>query len=427
MHKPGPAGRTHNKSKINRENILQGVYHPTIIRRTHLKDKPKSELTGVIHGGQHLDPSYGGVSVPIYQSSTFAFKNTAQGAARFAGKEKGYIYTRIGNPTINALENSVAFLENGFGGMATGSGMAALTTILMALLDKQSHMIGTSAVYGPSRMVVEKELSRFGVEYDFIDTSDIKSIEDHIRPNTRLLYLETPANPTIILSDIQACAELAKAKGIPLVVDNTFSSPMLQKPLDLGADVVMHSLTKFLNGHSDVVGGIIVAKTEEMYTRLRKVLTLMGGTMDPHQAWLVLRGIKTLALRVEKSQENAGKLARFLENHPKIQWVNYPGLPSHPQHELAKKQMKGFGSMLCFGLKDGYEAGRKMIDSVKLCTLAVSLGGVESLIQHPASMTHAGVPKEEREKAGISDDLIRISVGCEGYEDIKDDLEQALS
>ncbi|MBN1272692.1 MAG: PLP-dependent transferase [Candidatus Aminicenantes bacterium] len=392
-----------------------------------MKDKPKSEFTGVIHGGQHLDPSYGGVSVPIYQSSTFAFKNAAQGAARFAGKEKGYIYTRIGNPTISALENSVAFLENGYGGMATSSGMSALTTILIAFLDKNSHMIGTEAVYGPSRMVVESELSRFGIEYDYIDTSDIKNIEAHLRPNTRLLFLETPANPTIILSDIRACADLAKKKGIPLVVDNTFSSPVLQKPLDLGADVVMHSLTKFLNGHSDVVGGIIVPKTEELFKRLRKVLTLMGGTMDPHQAWLVLRGIKTLALRVEKSQENAIKLAQFLENHPQVKWVNYPGLPSHPQHDLAKKQMKGFGSMLCFGLQGGYDAGRKMIDAVKLCTLAVSLGGVESLIQHPASMTHAGVPKEKREKAGISDDLIRISVGCEGYEDLKDDLEQALA
>lgn len=381
----------------------------------------------MIHGGQHLDPSYGGVSVPIYQSSTFAFKNAAQGAARFAGKEKGYIYTRIGNPTISALENSVAFLENGYGGMATSSGMSALTTILIAFLDKNSHMIGTEAVYGPSRMVVESELSRFGIEYDYIDTSDIKNIEAHLRPNTRLLFLETPANPTIILSDIRACADLAKKKGIPLVVDNTFSSPVLQKPLDLGADVVMHSLTKFLNGHSDVVGGIIVPKTEELFKRLRKVLTLMGGTMDPHQAWLVLRGIKTLALRVEKSQENAIKLAQFLENHPQVKWVNYPGLPSHPQHDLAKKQMKGFGSMLCFGLQGGYDAGRKMIDAVKLCTLAVSLGGVESLIQHPASMTHAGVPKEKREKAGISDDLIRISVGCEGYEDLKDDLEQALA
>jgi methionine-gamma-lyase len=229
------------------------------------------------------------------------------------------------------------------------------------------------------------------------------------------------------LTDIQACARLAKEKGLLLIVDNTFSSPIVQKPLELGADIVIHSLTKFLNGHSDVVGGIIVSKSEDHHQRLHKVLTLMGGTMDPHQAWLILRGVKTLALRIEKSQENAMKLARFLEGHPLVSWVNYPGLESHPQHELAKRQMAGFGSMFCFGLKAGFEAGRRMINAVKLCTLAVSLGGIESLIQHPASMTHSGVPNEEKKKAGITDDLIRLSVGCEDFEDLKDDLEQALA
>jgi methionine-gamma-lyase len=275
-------------------------------------------------------------------------------------------------------------------------------------------------------MVVENELSRFGVQSDFVDTSDIEKIKKSLRPNTKLLFIETPANPTIVLTDIRACAALARDHGLILVVDNTFSSPILQNPLDLGADLVIHSLTKFLNGHSDVVGGMIVAKDENCFKRLRKVLTLMGGTADPHQAWLVLRGVKTLALRVEKSQDNAMKLARFLENHPRVKWVNYPGLQSHPQHELAARQMKGFGSMLCFGLVGGFEAGRKMINSVRLCTLAVSLGGVESLIQHPASMTHAGVPEEERTKAGITDDLIRLSVGCEGFEDIREDLERAI-
>jgi methionine-gamma-lyase len=275
--------------------------------------------------------------------------------------------------------------------------------------------------------VVENELSRFGVQADFVDTSDIKEIKKRLKPNTKILFVETPANPTMALTDIRACAALAREHGFLLVVDNTFSSPILQNPLDLGADVVIHSLTKFLNGHSDVVGGIIVAKDESRFKRLRKVLTLMGGTMDPHQAWLVLRGVKTLALRVEKSQQNAIKLARHLEKRPRVKWVSYPGLESHPQHHLAGRQMKGFGSMLCFGLKGGFEAGRKMINAVKLCTLAVSLGGVESLIQHPASMTHAGVSKEEREKAGITSDLIRLSVGCEDFDDLKDDLEQALA
>lgn len=389
--------------------------------------KSTDPLTAVIHAGQHPDPLFGGVSVPIYQSSTFAFKSAEHGAALFQGREQGYIYTRIGNPTTKALEDCVTILEKGYGGLATASGMAAISTAYLAFLDRDSHLISTDSVYGPSRTVVENELSRFGVQSDFVDTSDIEKIKKSLRPNTRLLFVETPANPTMALTDIQACAALAREHGLLLIVDNTFSSPILQNPLDLGADIVIHSLTKFLNGHSDVVGGIIVAKDESHFKRLRKVLTLMGGTIDPHQAWLVLRGVKTLALRVEKSQDNAMKLARFLESHPRVKWVNYPGLESHPQHELAGRQMKGFGSMLCFGLKGGFEAGRKMINAVRLCVLAVSLGGVESLIQHPASMTHAGVPPEERINAGISDDLIRLSVGCEAYEDLKEDLDQALA
>jgi methionine-gamma-lyase len=388
--------------------------------------KSNKPFTTVIHAGQHPDPLFGGVSVPIYQSSTFAFKSAEHGAALFQGTEDGYIYTRIGNPTTKALEDCVTALENGWGAMATASGMAAISTVYLAFLDRDSHLISTSAVYGPSRTVVEREFSRFGIQSDFIDTSDIEQIKKCLKPNTKILFIETPANPTMILTDIRACSALAREHGLILVVDNTFSSPMLQNPLDLGADIVIHSLTKFINGHSDVVGGIIVAKDENLFQRVRKVLTLMGGTIDPHQAWLVLRGVKTLALRVEKSQENAMKLAPFLEGHPKVEWVNYPGLESHPQHELAARQMKGFGSMLCFGLKGGFEAGRKMINAVKLCTLAVSLGGVESLIQHPASMTHAGVPAEERKKAGITDDLIRLSVGCEDLEDIKEDLNRAI-
>jgi methionine-gamma-lyase len=398
-----------------------------LIEEESVTEKKRTDpFTAVIHAGQHPDPLFGGVSVPIYQSSTFAFKSAEHGAALFQGHEQGYIYTRIGNPTTKALEDCVAALENGCGAMATASGMAAITTVYTAFLERDAHLISTDAVYGPSRTVVEKEFSRFGVQSDFIDTSDIENIKKTLRTNTKLLFIETPANPTMALTDIRACAALAGDHGFVLVVDNTFSSPILQNPLDLGADIVIHSLTKFLNGHSDVVGGMIVAKDESRFQRLRKVLTLMGGTMDPHQAWLVLRGVKTLALRVEKSQDNAMKLARFLESHPRVKWVNYPGLESHPQHELAGRQMKGFGSMLCFGLKEGFEAGRKMINAVKLCTLAVSLGGVESLIQHPASMTHAGVPEEERKKAGITDELIRLSVGCEGFEDIKEDLERAI-
>lgn len=390
-------------------------------------EKPQSLRTRVIHAGQGPDPVYGGVSVPIYQSSTFAFDSAEQGAARFAGREKGFIYTRIANPTIRALEECLAELEGGFDASATASGMAAVTTIYTALLDKDAHVVGTASIYGPSRTVLENEFSRFGVSSDFVDTSDIQNVEKCLRPETRLLFVETPANPTLAITDIRACARLARERGIVLVVDNTFSSPLLQNPLALGADVVMHSLTKLINGHSDVVGGVIIARDEALHQRLRKVLILMGGTMDPHQAWLVLRGVRTLALRVERGQESAAKLARWLAGHPKIQWVNYPGLENHPQHALAAEQMKGFGSMICFGLHGGFEAGRKMINAVRLCTLAVSLGGIESLIQHPASMTHAGVSKEHREAAGITDDLIRLSVGCEAWEDIRDDLEQALA
>lgn len=389
--------------------------------------KLKSHYSEVIHGGQHPDPLYGGVSVPIYQSSTFSFKNAEQGAARFAGEEKGYIYTRIGNPTINALENSIAYLERGFGGLATSSGMSALSTLLMALLEKDAHIIGTDAVYGPSRMIIENLFTKFGVSRDFVNTSEIQNIKDCIRPNTKVLFVETPANPTLNLTDIAACAELAQENGITFLVDNTFASPILQKPLELGADIVYHSVTKFINGHSDVVGGIIIPKEEGMYHHIQKILQQMGGTMDPHQAWLVLRGVKTLAIRVEKSQESAMAVANFLKDHPRVEWVNYPGLASHPHHELAKRQMRGFGAMITFGVKGGFEAGKKMINSVKMATLAVSLGGVESLIQHPASMTHAKVPREAKLRAGITDDLIRFAVGCEGIEDLKQDLDQALN
>ena len=392
--------------------------------KSHLS---KHAATNVIHAGQEPDPIYGGVSVPIYQSSTFAFRSAEHGAALFDGSEKGYIYTRIGNPTTRALEDCVAALEGGCGALGTATGMAAVTTIYQAFLEQGAHVVSTASVYGPSRTVLEKEYSRFGVTADFIDTSRLDLVEKALRPETKLLFIETPANPTLLISDLRACARLARERGIVMAVDNTFASPILQNPLALGADIVFHSLTKFLNGHSDVVGGILIAREEEIFNRLRKVLILMGGTMDPHQSWLVLRGVKTLALRVERSQENAEKLALKIKSHPKIAWVNYPGLEDHPQHVLAREQMRGFGSLICFGLKGGFEAGRKMINSVRLCTLAVSLGGIETLIQHPASMTHAGVSSEERQKAGITEDLIRLSVGCEAWEDLWEDLEQALN
>ncbi len=381
--------------------------------------------TKLIHAGEFED-QFGSAAMPIYQTSTFRFKNAQHGADCFSGASDGYIYTRIGNPTIRGLEQNIAQLENGFDGIATSSGMSAVTTIYMALLGAGSHIVSTAAVYGPARGVLEQDFSRFGVEASFVNSSNLDEITAAIRPNTKVLYIETPANPTMELTDIAACAAIAKKHNLLLVVDNTFSTPYLQKPLDLGADVVFHSVTKFINGHADIVGCIVIAKEEEVYKKLRHAMVYMGCNMDPHQAYLVLRGVKTLSIRVERNQENAMKVAQFLENHPKISWVKYPGLESFPQYELAKRQMSGPGSMISFGVKGGLEAGKKLMDNVHLALLAVSLGGVETLIQHPASMTHAAVSAENKLKAGITDDLVRFSVGIEDVNDIINDLKHAL-
>lgn len=391
-----------------------------------MKKENLHKSTKAIHAGALKNSTFGEVSVPIFQSSTFSFPNAQEGADRFSGGQPGFIYTRMGNPTVRALEDNITELENGFAGMATASGMAAINTIFLTLLSQNSHIVGTACVYGPTRMVLEKEYSRFGVEATFVNSSDPQNITKAIKPNTRLIFIETPSNPTMGITDLQKAVEIAHQHDILIAVDNTFASPYLQRPLEFGADIVVHSMTKFINGHSDVVGGMIITRTEKLYTKIRPVLNLFGGTMDPHQAWLVLRGVKTLPLRIEKSQKNASKLAEYLSTHPKVTWVNYPGLPDHPQYEIAKKQMDGFGAMLCFGVKNGLAGGVTVMNNVRLFTLAVSLGGVESLIEHPASMTHASVPKKEREEAGILDELVRLSVGCEDFNDLRDDLDQAL-
>jgi len=390
-----------------------------------METKKSGFNTKLIHAGAYED-EFGSATVPIYQTSTFKFKSAQHGADCFSGKSDGFIYSRIGNPTIKALEDNIAALENGYKGIATSSGMGAINCVYMALLGAGSHIVSSDAVYGPARGVLEQDYMRFGVEASFVNTANLDNIKAAIKPNTKVLYIETPANPTMDITDIAACAEIARAHHLILVVDNTFSSPYLQKPLDLGADVVLHSVTKFINGHADIVGGIIVAKDPEIYKKIRHCMVYMGCNMDPTQAYMVLRGVKTMALRMERSQENAMKIARYLENHPKVAWIKYPGLETHPQYELAKKQMTGFGGMMSFGLKGGYEAGRKLMDNVHLALLAVSLGGVETLIQHPASMTHAAVSKENKLAAGITDDLVRFSVGIEDVEDIIDDLATAL-
>jgi methionine-gamma-lyase len=382
--------------------------------------------TVTIHAGLDHDEKHGAVSVPIYQSSTFFFRSAEQGAARFAGTEEGYIYTRLGNPTTAALEKAVCELEGGHAALGTASGMAAISTVMLTFLRSGDHVVGTDAVYGPSRLLLEHQLAKFDIKSSWVPTDNIDKLEEAIRPETRMLYIETPANPTIKLTDLAACGKIAERTGALFVVDNTFSSPILQTPFDFGADVVVHSMTKYLNGHADVVAGMIVSSSGSHHDQIGSMLHGLGGTMDPHQAWLVLRGLRTLAMRVEKAQENARKLADWLESCPQVAWISYPGLPSHPQHELMRRQMKGPGAMISFGVNGGLDAGRMVINSVKLATNAVSLGGVETLIEHPASMTHAGVPKDEREAAGILDDLIRISVGCEAYEDLREDLEQAF-
>jgi methionine-gamma-lyase len=380
----------------------------------------------LVHGIRFKDP-YGSVIMPIYQTSTFSFESAEQGARRFSGESDGYIYTRIDNPTTMELEKTIAQLEHGFDGIGTSSGMAAINTVYMVYLGTGKHIVSHNAVYGPARGIMEGTYARFGVESTYIDTTDLAQVENAIRPNTSLIYLESPANPTIGISDIPAICEIAHKHHIPVCVDNTFCSPYLQNPLDMGADVVLHSLTKFLNGHADIVGGMIVSKTEEHYKKLRTMMVNLGCNMDPHQAFLTRRGLKTLALRIDRAQESALKIAGFLESHPKVEWVMYPGLTSHPHYELGKRLMRGSGAMISFGLKGGLDAGRKLMNSVTFCVLAVSLGGIETLIQHPASMTHSKLSAEAKQQGGISDDLVRLSVGIEESEDIIADLEQALS
>jgi len=391
-------------------------------KKTSLRKASKA-----IHMGNLASPIYGEVSVPIFQSATFSFPNIEEGAARFSEQHPGFIYSRLDNPTVKALEENITALENGTRGLATSSGMAAISTILIALLDNTSHVVATDALYGSTRLILESEFSRFGVTSTFVDTSNSDNLRKALSPETRLVFVETPTNPTMSITDLRATAEIAHQHGALLAVDNTFASPYLQRPLEFGADIVVHSLTKYINGHSDALGGMIVVGNDDLHIRIRKILRFFGPVMDPHQAWLILRGVRTLPVRLEKAQDNAMRLAEFLRTHRKVAWVRYPGLQGHPQHELAKRQMDGFGAMLCFGVKQGLDGGKTLLNNVRLITLAVSLGGVESLIEHPASMTHASVPREERLQAGISDELVRLSVGCEDYEDLQEDLDQALN
>ena len=391
------------------------------------KSPPWRPATMAIHAGGLQQPVFGEVSPPIFQTSTFTFPDAETGAARFTGQQPGYIYTRMGNPTVQALEEAVAALEGGQWALAAASGMAAISTLLLGLLQAGDLLLAGDCLYGPSLTVVTRELPRFGIRTALVDTTDLTALEQALAARPRLLFLETPTNPTLKVTDLAAAARLAHAAGTLVAVDNTFATPYGQRPLEHQVDIVVHSLTKALNGHSDVIGGMIVGREQELHRRLQGFLTLTGGVMDPHQAWLILRGLRTLTLRLDRSQANAQVLAQWLAAQPQVAWVLYPGLPDHPQHHLAARQMDNFGFMLSFGLTSGRAGAVAFLNHLRLINLAVSLGGVESLIQHPASMTHAGVPREQREALGITEDMIRFSVGCEDPADLQADLAQALA
>jgi methionine-gamma-lyase len=380
-----------------------------------------------VHAGERPDPSSGAHTTPIYQTSTFIFDNAEQGAAKFAGEEDGYIYARLmpNTPTHAVLIEKIAALESAETGQTFSSGMAAITGVALSHLKKGDHLLSTDVVYGGTYGLFETVLTRLGIEVSFVDTTDLEKVQRNLKVNTRMVFLETPANPTMKICDIAAICGMARQAGVLSIVDNTFATPMFQKPLQLGADAVLHSCTKYIGGHADLLGGVVVA-SREFIKSMMPVVNLTGLTMAPHEAWLCIRGLKTLHLRMEKHANNALEVAKYLEAHHKISWVRYPGLSSHPQYEIAQKQMTGFGGMLSFGVAGGIEAGRKLMNSLELCSLTVSLGAVDTLISHPASMTHAGVPKEVRIKTGISDDLVRLSVGIEEPEDIIADLDQAL-
>ena len=373
--------------------------------------------TDAIHAGQEPDPSTGAITVPIYQTSTFVQEEL--------GKHKGYEYARTANPTRAALERNLAVLERGRFGYAFASGMAAINA-MMTLFKAGDHILAGQNLYGGTFRLFDRVLRDFGLTFSYVDTRRLEAIEKAIQPTTRLLLIETPTNPVMEITDIAAAAQLAHAHSVLLAVDNTFMSPYLQRPLELGADIVIHSTTKYLNGHSDGVGGAVILNDTALAERLKFIQNAAGAILGPFDSWLVLRGVKTLSVRMERHCQNGMAIAKFLAAHPKVKHVHYPGLPSHPQHELARKQMTGFGGMIAFET-GSLESARKVLKAVRLCALAESLGGVETLISHPASMTHASVPAEDRRRIGITDGLVRISVGIEDVEDLIADLEQALA
>lgn len=383
--------------------------------------------TKAIHGG-HSPNAAGALITPIYQTSTYRFDTAEQGARRHAFEEEGYVYTRLGNPNSTELEQKIALLEGAEAAVATASGMGAITSAFWSILKPGDHIVAARALYGSVFVFLSQGVANFGVETTFVDTSDLEEVKAALRPNTKVVHLESPANPTMGMADIAKISELAhEIPGCLVFVDNTYSTPYIQRPIELGADVVLHSATKYLNGHGDVLAGIVVGKKEFIHrVQHFAIKDMTGSVLSPFDAYLICRGLKTLALRMDRHCANAQVVAEFLEQHPAIDTVHYPGLPSCPQYELAKRQMRLPGAMIAFELKGGATAGKTLMNNVKLCTLAVSLGDTETLIQHPASMTHANYSAKDRADCGITDGLVRLSVGLEDSEDIICDLKAVL-
>ena len=394
--------------------------------REHLINKGFG--TKAIHGGSKKD-QYGALATPIHQTATFIFDNAEQGGNRFALKEEGYIYTRLGNPTNTVLEEKLAILEGGEACMSMGSGIGAISSVMWTALKAGDHVVSAKTIYGCTYAYLNHGISRYGVEVTFVDASDPENIRKAMRENTKVVFLETPANPTLVITDIDAISKIAhENEGCIVVVDNTFSTPYIQRPIELGADVVVHSGTKFLNGHGDVIAGFAIGTKEFIdQVRLFGVKDMTGSCLSPFDAYLIIRGMKTLEIRMDRHCENAMKVAEFLESHPAVDKVHFPGLKSFPQYDLARKQMSLPGAVIAFEIKGGVEEGITVMNSVEMCKLAVSLGDPETLVEHPASMTHSPYSPEERLEAGISDGLIRVAVGLENAQDIISDLNQALN
>ena len=400
--------------------------HPIIDTQRITMNNSKHIETQAIHSGRINDEQFGSLATPLYQTSTFIFNDAQQGADRFAGEAEGYIYTRLGNPTTRQFEMRVAAMENMDDAAATATGMGAVSGALLANLECGDHIIASKAIYGCSYALINHQLKKFGIEVSFVDMTDPSNIEKVIKENTKVIFLETPINPNLVVLDIKEIANIAKKHQILSIVDNTFLTPVLQQPGKFGIDIVVHSATKYLNGHGDVVAGIICG-TNEMILKIKMtILKDIGATISPHDAWLILRGIKTLPIRMERHCNNAQAIAEFLEAHKAVDQVYYPGLKSHPGNKFIGNQMKAAGGVIAFEIKSNLVGGADFINRMALFSIAVSLGDAESLIQHPASMTHSPYSQEERLEAGISDTLIRISVGLENVDDLIADLSQSL-